>query len=123
MAEMAIFNLEIEKDTKEQAEAYFKLKGTDLAAVLRNVIHSSDWDDLVPSDEGIVYLENGDWYDSNQISHEEYEKLIKSMEYSEANPDEWYTIDEAFSEARRVLHEKIRSKNERAVHERYKEDC
>ncbi|MCL2169808.1 MAG: hypothetical protein FWB74_07280 [Defluviitaleaceae bacterium] len=62
-------------------------------------------------DDNIVYLENGDWYDASQISREEYEMVIESIEYSEANPDSSMSLEEFRKWSKEMLDEKIRSKH------------
>ena len=60
-------------------------------------------------EKNIVYLENGEWYDGSQISHEEYLMLMEALEEEENNPDDWMTLEESRAEIRGMLDEKIRS--------------
>ena len=106
MAEMVAYTLEGERGMLEQADTYFKMHGTNLSAVIYNVINQSDWEDLLPDTYGSAY-----WYDSSQLTNEEFKALRASMKNAKENPDEWTSFEDFSKKARARLNERIRSKN------------
>jgi len=114
MAEMMMLNLPVEKDLFEQAQASFKKRGLDLHTEMRGFLARC-------LDDNIVYLENGEWYNSDQMTYEEYLLVKEALDEEEANPDDWCTLEEGFLEIRRMLDEKVQNKNANTFSERHEE--
>jgi len=106
MAELATYSLEMQKKMLEQADAYFKSQGTNLTAVLNNVIDLSDWEDLIPSKGDDIF-----WYDASRLTHEDFKALRASMKDARDNPDEWISFEDFSKKTRERLNERIRLKN------------